>query len=147
MSRIPTLAFASILCAGPAAAWEFAASPVCTIWHDTGAAEMRVTYDPQQVEPYAVVVTLADAAWPDTTPYAIRFDGVRSFAIGTDRHRLSSDRKTVTARDTGFGNVLAGLSKFDLATPVLGDRSAEVPLRGAAEAVDKFRACTQPGVS
>ena len=141
------LALALCVAATPALAWNFTSDPVCTIWHDTGTEEMRVTYDPREALPYAIVVDLRDRAWPAATPYMIRFEGVRSFAISTRRHQLNAEATQVTAADTGFGNVLAGLARSVTATAILGETTVQFPLVGAAEAVDKFESCTLPGMS
>ncbi|MEL7115222.1 MAG: excinuclease ABC subunit B [Pseudomonadota bacterium] len=133
--------------ATPAFAWDFTPRPVCTIWHEARAGEMKVTYDPSADQPYAIAVTLADGAWPATTPYTITFQGMRSFTIATDRHQVIEGGATVLAEDTGFDNVLNGLEFGLFARPALGRTALEFPLAGAAEAVAKFRDCTQPGLS
>ncbi|KMW59113.1 hypothetical protein AIOL_004094 [Candidatus Rhodobacter oscarellae] len=136
------------LAAAPAAhAWDFTADPICTIWHGTDSAEMVVTYDPARAVPYAISVTLADRTWPDTAPYAIRFDGPRGFVISTDRHVLSDDGAAVIASDTGFENVLKGLEANIVASPLLGNMAVAIPLSDAAPAVAKFRDCTVTGLS
>lgn len=148
MRMLSLISSLPLLLAAPAAAWDFTDDPVCTIWHDTGSAEMRVTYDPRQAEPYAITVTLADTSWPNAPVYAIQFRGMMSYAITTNRHRLSEDGRSVVASDTGFGNVLGGLANGLFATPMLGSQTVDVPLVGAAEAVAAFEACaTVPGIS
>lgn len=134
------------LLASPTCAWEFEAQPVCTIWHSTGTAEMRVTYDPSLALPYAIAVTRHKAAWAAAPVYSIRFEGPGGFEISTDRHLLSDDNKSVIAEDAGFGNVLRGLKQGVTATAILGQVTESVPLSGAPGAVAKFRDCTQPGI-
>lgn len=131
----------------PAQAWQFSPTPVCTIWHATEVAEMVVSYDPTSSTPYRISVTLAEGTWPQTSPYAIQFDGPRGFMISTDRHRFSDDGSAVIAEDTGFGNVLRGLEANRVAVPLLSDRATPIPLAGAAEAVARFRNCATPGLS
>lgn len=135
------------LLASPLSAWEFTATPVCKIWHATDTAEMVVTYDPRDAVPYQISVTLLEGAWPWATPYTIRFDGPSGFAISTNRHSLSEDRSAVIAADTGFGNVLRGLEGNQVASALLGDQAAAIPLADAAPAVARFRDCTAPGLS
>ena len=62
-------------------------------------------------------------------------------AISTDRHVLSDDGRTVTVRDTGFGNVLNGLEFNGAATAILADAAVTFPLDGIAEPMAAFRAC------
>ncbi len=130
------------LLAAPLHAWEFTADPVCTLHHAGPEAEVTVTHDPRQAEPYAIAVTRGAGAWPQAAAYAIRFDGPDGFTITTNRHRLSGDAATVIASDTGFGNVLDGLEFNRTATALLGNASATVALTDAAPAVRKFRDCT-----
>lgn len=136
-----------VLSATPVASWDFTSEPVCTIWHTTETAEMRVSYDPRLGKPYAIRVTVFEGTWPLASPYSIRFVGPMDFRIATDRHRLSDESTAVIAEDTGFGNVLNGLATGLFAVPMLGDRTVTVPLDGAAEAVERFRSCAIPGVS
>lgn len=131
----------------PAHAWQFSQTPVCTIWHTTDTAEMVVSYDPASTTPYRISVTLTEGAWPQTSPYAIQFDGPNRFMISTDRHRLSDDGSAVIAEDTGFGNVLRGLEGNLIAGARLGQTAVAIPLAGAAEAVARFRNCAAPGLS
>lgn len=131
----------------PAKAWEFTPNPVCTIWHTTDKAELVVTYDPARSAPYTITVTLNNATWPKTSPYAIRFDGPRPLTITTDRHAVSEDGSSVIVSDTGFGNVLNGLEANQVATPLLGDQTVAVPLTDAREQVEKFRNCAQRRIS
>lgn len=108
---------------------------------------MVVSYDPLATPPYRITVTLAEGAWPRTSPYAIRFEGPNGFAITTDRHRFSEDGSAVIAEDTGFGNVLRGLEGNFIAAPVLGAVALPVPLAGAEAAVAQFRDCATLGLS
>lgn len=134
-----------ILCASPAAAWEFTAGLPCLLRHATADAEIELTYDPTQ--PLYSVTVRRPGAWPGAPVFAMRFDGPASLTISTDRHTLSGDGRSVTVVDRGFGNVLNGLQFNDQVTALLGETEARFPLEGAAEPVAKFRICrAEPGV-
>lgn len=117
--------------ASPAAAWEFSASPVCTLSSDQG---VTVTYDGAL---YEIALTRA-GGWPDAPLFSMRFDPSGPF-ISTPRHQVEGDTLTVT--DTGFGNVLAGLENNQSATAILGDLSIPIDLNGAADPTRAFREC------
>lgn len=134
------LALALALLATPAAAWEFRADPLCTLLHDTPTARLVITRDPARPEPYALTLTRA-APWPAAAGFAIRFQGARPFAIGTDRHRRSPDGRSLTVTDTGFGNVLDGLELGGRAVAVSGAAAEMLDLSGAAGPLRAFRAC------
>jgi hypothetical protein len=140
------LTLALILLATPLHAWEFRATPVCTLSHATPDASVTVSYDPRLPEPYAIAITRA-LPWPDSPTFGMRFDGARPLAIGTDRHRLSEGGRTLTVTDTGFGNVLDGLEFNASATASAGADSVVVDLAGAAEPVRAFRACADGGIA
>jgi hypothetical protein len=135
-------AFALILLASPAAAWEFTPVPVCTLSHATAEASLTVTYDPRQPEPYAIRIDRA-APWPEAPVFSIDYAGPRALGISTARHRLSDGGTAVTVTDEGFGNVLDGLEFNTTATAILGDVRVPFPLDGAAGPVQDFRACTE----
>ncbi len=135
------------LAASPATAWEFFASPICTLSHAEAAANLTVTYDERAAEPYAITVSRSDAAWPEAAVFAMRFDGPRGLTISTDRHRMTEENRAVTVSDSGFGNVLDGLEFNATATAILGDAELGFPLAGAAPEVQKFRACTEGGLA
>lgn len=128
------------LLASPALAWEFTAVPVCTIKLDTPDLSLRVTYDPALSEPYGIALTLP-APWPATESFGLRFDGPSALSIGTGRHQLSADGRTLTVTDTGFGNVLDGLAYNGTATALAGDTKIPFDLTGARPVVEAFRAC------
>ena len=79
-----------------------------------------MTYDPSQPEPYAISLTRPDDPWPATDSFGLRFDGPAALTIGTSRHQLSADGRTLTVSDTGFGNVLDGLALNGTATALAG---------------------------
>ncbi len=130
------------LLASPLAAWEFSPSPVCTLTHNEGAAELRVTFDPRQPEPYAITVT-HPTSWAASDLFAMRFDGPSGLTISTGRHRTSADGRALTVRDRGFGNVLDGLEFNMTAKAISGASDISFSLEGAAPEVQKFRACVE----
>jgi hypothetical protein len=131
---------ALLLLAAPAQAWDFTPIPVCTIAEDTPTLSIRVTFDPAQPEPYAISLTRPDP-WPVTESFGLRFDGPQAMTIGTARHRVSEDGRTLTVSDTGFDNVLNGLALNATATALAGGAEVPFDLTGAAAAVEAFRAC------
>jgi hypothetical protein len=126
--------------ANPAGAWDFTPTPICTLFHDADGLSIRVTYDPAQAEPYAIALTRPEP-WPATPSFGLRFDGPSAMTIGTSRHRLSPDWRTLTVTDTGFGNVLDGLAFNSRVTALADGTEAAVDLAGARPAVEAFRAC------
>ncbi len=136
----------ALLAASPTAAWEFTATPVCTLSHATDEAEVRVTHDPRQAEPYAIALTLT-GPWQQAPVFAIDFAGAASLTISTSRHRTSPDGRTLSVADTGFGNVLNGLEFNTTATAISGNQAVSIPLEGAAPAVQAFRACAEGGIA
>lgn len=131
---------ALVLLAAPAQAWDFTATPICTILNDTPTLSIRVTFDPAQPQPYAISLTRPDP-WPVTESFDLSFNGPAAMTIGTGRHQLSADGRTLTVSDTGFGNVLDGLALNGTATAFAGDMAIPIDLTGARPAVEAFRAC------
>ncbi|HLQ19119.1 MAG TPA: excinuclease ABC subunit B [Tabrizicola sp.] len=131
---------ALVFLTAPAQAWDFTATPVCTILNDTPGLSLRVTFDPSLTEPYAITLT-RPTAWPPTETFGLRFTGPQAMTIGTARHRLSADGRTLTVSDTGFGNVLDGLAFNGTATAIAAGSEIEIDLSGARPAVEAFRAC------
>lgn len=132
-------ALALLLIATPVGAWEFSATPICTLSHEEAETQISVTYD-HATALYAIALTTPDG-WPDSPVFSIRFDGPRSNVISTPRHNVSGD--TLTVRDTGFGNVLDGLEFNQSATAFTDTAARSVSLEGAGEPVQAFRACTK----
>ena len=128
-----------------APAWEFTPGLPCRLSHDTPQARMELTYDP--TGPLYTITITRSAPWPDAAAFGMRFDGPRGRSIGTDRHRLSADGRSLTVVDTGFGNVLDGLQYNHTATALSGDTALSFPLEGAAGPVAAFRACEGPALS
>lgn len=133
---IPALATSAALLAGPAFAWEFSTTPICTLSY-AKAAQVEVTYDDRLPE-YAIHITWPPG-WTDAPVFALRFEGPRGGTISTDRHTIEGN--TLTVRDKGFGNVLYGLQFNNRAVAVLGDQEVAIDLTGAADPVQEFRGC------
>lgn len=133
-------ALALLFLASPAAAWEFRASPICTLTDTSDAGEMTVTYDPAITE-YAITVTLPDGIWPNGATFAMAFVGDRPINIQTDRFTRSDDGRSLTVIDRGFGNVLNGLEFNNRAYAIMGETAMGVPLDGIGPAIAAFRDC------
>jgi hypothetical protein len=135
-----------VLWAGPALAWEFVETPVCTLRHATPEVEVVVTFDPALPE-YAIALTLAEGVWPAAPVFGIVFEGGWPITIQTDRHVLSDEGRTLTVRDVGFDNVLDGIGGNQVATALLPGRGVVVPLDGAGGPLAEFRACPRARLS
>ena len=129
-----------LLAASPTFAWEATIGPICTLTHNTPTASVELTYDPA-APLYTITITRKDAPWPDAPIFEMIFDGPNALSITTDRHVLSDNNKALTVEDQGFGNVLDGLHFNETATASSGRAQIEVPLDGAAPAVQAFRDC------
>lgn len=123
----------------PAHAWEFTPGQPCLLTHETEEARIVLTYDPT-APLYSLTITRADP-WPEAPAFHMRFDGPRALMIGTGRHTFSDDRRSLTATDRGFGNVLDGLQFNDTAHALAGGLTVSFPLDDAAGPVAAFRAC------
>jgi hypothetical protein len=130
----------------PAFGWEFSETPVCTLRQATAEVETVVTFDPAIPE-YAIELTLAEGRWDETPVFAIVFDGGVPITIQTDRHVLSDGGRTLTVRDSGFGNVLDGIGRNSVATAVTPGLAVAFPLAGAGGPLAEFRACPRPNLS
>lgn len=128
-----------IFLASPAAAWDFTPTPICTLTHQEAAGQVVVTYD-ASIPEYTITLTRTDP-WPEAPFFGMSFVGQRGGSIGTDRHTLSEDGRSLTVKDSGFGNVLDGLEFNDTALGTSGDATLTFSLDGAAPAVAAFRAC------
>jgi hypothetical protein len=135
-----------VLYAGPALAWEFEETSVCTLRHATADVEVVVTFDPAVPE-YAIRLTLAGGVWPDAAVFGIAFEGGWPITIQTDRHEVSDAGRTLTVRNVGFDNVLDGIGGNRVATAVVPGRAVAVPLDGAGGPLAAFRACPGPRLS
>ncbi len=140
------LALLALTLATPALAWEFTAAPVCTLNHATPEVTVAITFDPGTPE-YAITLTLADGVWPEAAVFAIAFEGGWPITIRTDRHELSDGGRTLTVRDSGFGNLLDGIGRNSRATAMVSGRSVTLPLDGAGGPLEDFRACPAPPLS
>ena len=124
----------------PASAWQTGAEGrVCTLEHATADIALRLTHDP--VTPLYSIALSRAAPWSDAAFFAIRFEGPHPNEIGTARHVLSEDARSLSVTDRGFSNVLDGMQFNDSFTAVIGDQTVTVSLAGAAEPVAIFREC------
>ena len=129
-----------LLLASPAAAWEFSASPICTLIDTSATGELTVTYDPAITE-YAITVTLSDGTWPTAQTFSMAFADDRPISIQTDRHTISADGRSITVKDRGFDNVLNGLEFNKRAYAMAGDLTVGIDLTGIRPALQAFRDC------
>ncbi len=128
-----------LLFVSPAYAWDFIPDMPCKLQHESAQGDVLLTYDPT-LPLYSITIT-RPTPWPDAPSFAMRFDGPQGRVIGTDRHQLSDDLRSLTVTDRGFGNVLDGLQFNHTATAQSGDAAVSFPLDGASEPVAAFRAC------
>ena len=131
----------ALLLAGPATAWEFTPGTPCLLTHDAGSVQVELTYDPSA--PLYTIAITRDVPWQPAPSFEMRFIGPFGLSIGTDRHRLSNEGRTVSVADVGFGNVLNGMQFNTAVTATLGQQSVTLPLNGAEAPVEKFRACDE----
>jgi hypothetical protein len=124
----------------PTAAWEAGRDgAICTLTHSEAEGTIRLTFDP--AGPLYTLTAIRPGAWPDAPIFGIVFQGGAEITITTDRHSLSAKRRRLSVTDTGFGNVLAGLSRNATATLFAGPATVSVSLDGAAPEVAAFEAC------
>lgn len=123
-----------ILSASPVAAWEFTATPVCTLTYEHVGLAVELTYDGAL---YTIRLN-REAGWVDAPVFSMRFIP-QGPAISTDRHIIDGNDLTVV--DQGFGNVLNGLQFNESAIAVLGDSQLTIDLSTAADPVASFRDC------
>ena len=133
------LTLALLVCAFPAAGWEFSSTPICTL---TGP-QTTVTYDASGPL-YTITVTNPDG-WPASPTFGISFLGASPLSIGTDRHVI--DGPDLSVSDTGFGNVIVGLARNDTALAQAGDTAVTIPLAGIAEPLAAFLNCPADALS
>lgn len=134
------IVLAFLLLASPAAAWEFSASPICTLTNTTAEGGITVTYDASLPE-YTITVTLPQGRWPADPVFGMAFADARPISIQTDRHSISPDGRSVTVKDRGFGNVLNGLEFNTRAYAIMGDTTVGFGLDGIGPAISAFRDC------
>lgn len=132
--------FALLFLTTQAHAWEFTPSPVCTLTETGDAGTLTVTYDASLPE-YAIEITLENGTWPDALTFGMAFAGGDPVSIGTNRHIISGDGRTLTVRDRGFGNVLNGLEFNTRAYAVVDDFTVGFDLAGIEPAITAFRDC------
>jgi len=126
-------------------AWEFTAGQPCLLTHAGPEGAVALTYDPTR--PLYTITVTRETAWPEADLFTMRFDGPQARQIGTDRHRLSADGRSLTVADVGFGNVLDGLQYNTRTTAKTGGAEISFSLEGAADPVAQFRACAVPAPS
>ena len=80
----------ALLAATPLHAWEFSATPICTLTHATQDTIVRVTYDPRVPE-YAIRLTRTAAAWPDAPVAYLGFSRSRP-SYGTSVKRVIEEK-------------------------------------------------------
>ena len=78
---------------------------------------------------------------PSDPVFAMAFAGGDPISIQTPRYTLSNDRRSLTVKDRGFGNVLNGLEFNTRAYAVLGEVTMPIGLEGIAPAITAFRDC------
>jgi len=126
--------------AAPTHAWEAGRDgAICTLTHSEGGLDLRLTFDP--AAPLYTLTATRSAEWPVTGIFGIAFLGGDENTITTNRHVLSDDGRSLSVADSGFGNVLAGLSGNRTAILFTGDDRLPVTLDGAAPEVAAFEAC------
>jgi len=138
--------FALFFLATPAAAWEFSASPICTLTDSSAKGEITVTYD-AAIPEYTITVTLPEGRWQTGPVFGMTFANDRPISIQTDRQTISPDGRSVTVKDRGFSNVLDGLEFNTRAYAMLGDTTVGFDLSGIGPAMTAFRACPAAGLS
>jgi hypothetical protein len=144
--RLLVLTLLLALPAGPALAWIAGQdSGVCTLTHAENGAEVRLTHDPTGPR-YSITVT-APTPWPEAAVFSIAFLGGAENTISTSSHVLSDDGLSLTVIDRGFGNVLDGLSRNNVAAMFTGDMTVPFSLEGAAPEVAIFAACSVAALS
>lgn len=124
----------------PAAAWEAGRDgALCTLSHAEAGGDILISFDPAGPT-YTLSVRRA-GIWSEGPFFGIGFLGGAEMTITTDRHTLSADGSTLSVTDSGFGNVLNGLSDNTAAMLFTSTPGFSVSLAGAAPAVAAFEAC------
>ncbi|MEM7243261.1 MAG: excinuclease ABC subunit B [Pseudomonadota bacterium] len=123
-----------------ASAWTFSPDPICRVTEKQQLIEIDLTYD-HATEIYAIAFTKTEAPWAQSQEFSIRFEGPRPKLIRTNRHQFSADGFTLTASDTGFGNVLDGLQYNTLAALQTGDERIFIQIHKSFPAIEAFRKC------
>ncbi|MBZ8118562.1 hypothetical protein KUD11_07845 [Roseovarius sp. LXJ103] len=130
---------ALLACTAPAHAWEFTPGAPCLLTSPPGDVAMALTYDPTTPR-YTVSIT-APEPWPQSPLFVMRFDGPSARQIGTNRHTLSDDGRTLTVTDSGFGNVLDGMAEAGQVVALTGDVAVALSLSNVKAPLAAFRAC------
>ena len=131
-----------MLMSSPALSWEFSVDKVCRLDHVESDLAIALTYDPSG--PIYSIALTRPQSWRNDPVFGISFNGGVPLTIRTNRHQLSPSGNTLTVSDSGFGNVLNGLSENATATAFLGGDVVSFSLAGAAGPVAAFRECAMP---
>lgn len=140
------LTFILTLLSTPASAWDFAATPVCTLSRQGDDLGVTLTYDPMLPE-YVLTLSLPDGTWPQGPVFAMTFANWRPAMIQTDQHQLSGNRRQLSVRDRGFGNVLDGLEYGDATQANTGGMTVSINTTGISGAMQAFRQCETAALS
>lgn len=133
------ISIALLTLTAPANAWEFTPGSPCLLTSPPGDVAMALTYDPSAPR-YTVSIT-APEPWPKSQLFVMQFDGPIARQIGTNRHTLSDDGRTLTVTDSGFGNVLDGMAEGAQVVALAGDVAVVISLSGVKAPLAAFRAC------
>ena len=133
------ISIALLTLTAPANAWEFTPGSPCLLTSPPGDVAMALTYDPSAPR-YTVSIT-APEPWPKSQLFVMQFDGPTARQIGTNRHTLSDDGRTLTVTDSGFGNVLDGMAGGGQVVALAGDVAVVISLSGVEAPLAAFRAC------
>lgn len=135
-----------MLLGSPAAAWDFTETNVCTVTHAGPEMAVELTFDPARAL-YTIALTRPDAPWPQSPNFQLRFDGPRSLIIGTDRHQMDDQQRTLSVSDSGFGNVLDGIQFNNAMTALIGNETVSLSTDASASAMEAFRDCPSTPLS
>ncbi|MEM6304091.1 MAG: hypothetical protein AAF744_05180 [Pseudomonadota bacterium] len=128
-----------LLFATSASAWEFTPGTPCILTQESPELTVTLTHDPT-APLYSITITRPEGL-PQSPTFGLAFDGPAPLTIGTDRHRYHVDGTQVSVEDTGFGNVLNGMQFNHTMRALFGEAEISIPLEGAADPVEAFRAC------
>ena len=134
--------FIFLMSTSAAFAWNFTPDPICRVTEKQDLLEINLTYD-HATEIYAIAFTKSEAPWEQGAQFSIRFEGPRPKLIRTNRHEFSADGYTLTASDTGFGNVLDGIQYNTLAAIQTGDERIFIQIHKSFPAMEAFRKCVK----
>jgi len=128
--------------ASPAPAWEFQSTPFCALKHETEKGLIVLVYD-HTTDAYAIALTLNEGRWDAAEEFNMVFLGKTPLTIGTDRHQITHEGRSLQVSDKGFGNVLDGLEFNGFGFGKSGNTVLEFGLKDAAPVVRQFRNCSE----